>query len=99
MSRTPDFILKALNRRTEQRTGKIGCAWQNEDGSITIQLDMCTSLMADPDLLVTLFPNDRPTTQSTAAAAAKSRKQAALAEAFKDGPALPPTSLIHKIIP
>ncbi len=56
--RAPDFHLKALNRRTERRTGKIGAAWLNTDGSITLQLDMCISIPDDPDILLTLFPND-----------------------------------------
>lgn len=60
MSRSPDFHLKALNTRTDQRTGKIGAAWLNADGSIAIKLDMFVTLASDPDLLITLFVNDRP---------------------------------------
>lgn len=60
MSRTPDYHLKALNTRTGERTGKVGAAWKNDDGSVSIKLDMFVTLMYDPDLLVTLFVNDRP---------------------------------------
>ena len=59
-SRTPDYHLKALNKRTGERTGKVGAAWRNEDGSVSIKLDMFVSLIYDPDLLLTLFVNDRP---------------------------------------
>jgi hypothetical protein len=58
MSRAPDFILKALNKRTDAKSGKIGCAWANADGSLTVQLDMMVSLQYDADLVLTLFPND-----------------------------------------
>lgn len=60
MSRTPDYHLKALNTRTGERTGKVGAAWENDDGSVSIKLDMFVTLAYDPDLLVTLFVNDRP---------------------------------------
>lgn len=65
MSRPPDFILKALNTRTDQRTGKIGAAWKNADGSIALKLDMFVTLASDPDLLITLFVNDRPPEKDT----------------------------------
>lgn len=60
MSRTPDYNVKALNKRTGDRTGKIGAGWKNEDGSISVKLDMFVTIAYDPDLLVTLFVNDRP---------------------------------------
>lgn len=59
-SRAPDYHLKALNKRTDERSGKLGAAWLNSDGSISLVLDMCTSLVSNPDLVLTLFPTDQP---------------------------------------
>lgn len=58
-SRRPDFILKALNKATDQRTGKIGAAWINQDGSIALVLDPAVQIHSDPELVIMLFPNDR----------------------------------------
>lgn len=58
-SRTPDFVLKVLDKETGIRSGKIGCAWKDEDGGLTIQLDPCVTLPSRPTLLIRLFPNDR----------------------------------------
>lgn len=60
MNRSPDYYLKALNKKTDQRTGKIGAAWRNEDGSISVVLDMCVQLSENPDQVLTLFPNNLP---------------------------------------
>jgi hypothetical protein len=56
VSRSPDFILKALNKVTEARSGKIGALWCNENGSMTLVLDV--ALLPDPNTLYTLFPYD-----------------------------------------
>jgi hypothetical protein len=56
MSRTPDFVLKAMNKATGSKTGKVGAAWQNEDGSISLVLDL--PIMPSPDMVYTLFTND-----------------------------------------
>jgi hypothetical protein len=58
-SRRPDFILKAMNKTTDQRTGKIGAAWINQDGSIALVLDPAVQIHSDPELVIMLFPNDR----------------------------------------
>lgn len=55
--RKPDFWVKAMNKRTDEKR-KIGAAWQNEDGSISVAIDCFTVLEASPDLVVTLFPVD-----------------------------------------
>lgn len=55
--RKPDLWVNAMNKRTDEKR-KIGAAWHNEDGSISIALDSFTVLEASPDLLVTLFPVD-----------------------------------------
>lgn len=59
MSRKPDFILSALVKTTGVKSGKIGCAWKNGDGSITLALDAGTIIEHHKDVLFTLFPNDR----------------------------------------
>ena len=61
MSTAPDYILKSLNRVTEERSARIGCAWKNPDGSLTLVLDTHITLAASRDMLLTLFPNDRKT--------------------------------------
>lgn len=62
MSRSPDFILKALNKVTEHRSGKIGALWCNENGSMTLVLDV--ALLPDPHTVYTLFPNNPDDTRS-----------------------------------
>jgi hypothetical protein len=56
MSRKPDYILKAMNKETDEKTGRIGAAWQAPDGSISIALDLCVVLDARDKLVLTLFP-------------------------------------------
>ena len=58
--RKPDFILKCLNKRTNARNDKLGVAWSNPEGNISLILDPCVCLTYDPDMVYTLFPNDRP---------------------------------------
>jgi len=57
--RAPNFILKAMNKVTDQKSGKIGAAWSNADGTITLVLDMFVKIDYTPDIVLTLFPNDR----------------------------------------
>lgn len=55
----PDWRLAALNKETGL-TGQVGVAWNKEGGSISIKLNAFTHLVADKDLVLTLFPtNDR----------------------------------------
>jgi hypothetical protein len=58
MSRSPDFILKAMDKITDARSGKLGCAWLNEDQSLTIALDPGVSISYNANLVIKLFPND-----------------------------------------
>ena len=60
-SRSPDFNLKALNKATEEK-GRVGAAWMNEDGSVSIVLDAFVNLAASPDLVLTLFPYSKSLT-------------------------------------
>lgn len=57
MPRQPDFHLKALDKDTD-KTAKIGAAWQNENGTISLVLNPFVVLNANDDLLLTLFPAD-----------------------------------------
>lgn len=58
VGRKPDFLVKAMNKATSEKR-KIGAAWRNKDGSISIDIDAFTVLTSSPDLVVTLFPIDR----------------------------------------
>jgi hypothetical protein len=52
----PTHRLKVLNRETDQR-GEVGAGWQNEDGSITIELNpSCVMTDDKKKYLYTLFP-------------------------------------------
>lgn len=55
VGRTPDYDLSALDKDTERR-GQIGVGWDNEDGSISIRLNMNVVIDSrTQDLLITLF--------------------------------------------
>lgn len=56
--RKPDYWVKAMNKATNEKR-KIGAAWMNEDGSVSINIDCFTVLQASPDLVITLFPITR----------------------------------------
>ncbi len=55
IGRKPEYRLKVKHKVTNQ-TAEQGAGWVNEDGSITIKLDLCAVLTSDKELLVTLFP-------------------------------------------
>lgn len=57
MSRTPDFRVAALNKRTDEKA-TIGAAWKNEDGTIAVVLHSFTKIEGSKDILITLFPKD-----------------------------------------
>lgn len=59
MSRKPDYRVAAMNKDTDDKS-QIGAAWTNKDGSITIVLDSFVHLDGGKALLVTLFPNNDP---------------------------------------
>lgn len=54
--RIPDYKLKALDKSTGQ-TNEVGAAWENENGSIAIRLNLYIVLHHNPNLVLTLFPN------------------------------------------
>lgn len=54
--RKPDYDVSALNKDNE-RKGKIGAAWANPDGTISIVLNTFIVLDTGRDnLLITMFP-------------------------------------------
>lgn len=56
--RKPDFELSVFDKATQERA-KVGVAWINEKGHISIRLNLCTVLHARDGLLITLFPTDQ----------------------------------------
>lgn len=56
--RKPDFWVKAMNKATNEKR-KVGAAWRNPDGSISVDIDAFTVLASSPDLVITLFPIER----------------------------------------
>lgn len=60
--RKPEYKLKALNKLTNAKS-TIGTAWLNEDGSISVVIDLCCTLVHDPNIVYTLFPNTKESNQ------------------------------------
>lgn len=58
IGRKPDFILQAKHKTTGRRNRKVGAAWRNAGGSITLHLEPFVVLECNPDVMLTLFPND-----------------------------------------
>lgn len=58
MPRTPDYWLKI---KEKEGTGDTvaGAAWDNKDGSISIDINPCVVLSRSKDLMLRLFPNNR----------------------------------------
>lgn len=46
-------------KTTGVRSGKIGAAWNNPDGSVSLVLDPGTVIEFHKDVVLTLFPNNR----------------------------------------
>lgn len=60
--RKPDYWVKAMDKGTNEKR-KVGAAWSNRDGSISIDIDAFTTLRSSPDLVITLFPIARGVTE------------------------------------
>lgn len=56
MSRKPDYTIGAMNKATSAKQPKVGVAWANPDGTISVALDPFVVLSGGPDLVVTMFP-------------------------------------------
>lgn len=60
VGRTPDFVLKAKDKGTNRSNNRIGVAWKNKGGSISVQLDPFVTLNnTNGELLLTLFQKDK----------------------------------------
>jgi hypothetical protein len=55
--RKPDYRLKIKDEKTE-RWMDVGAAWKNQDGSISIRLNMCVVLNERLGVEPVLFPAD-----------------------------------------
>lgn len=54
--RTPDFEAKAMNKEND-RSHRVGAAWLNDNGSVSIELDEFVVLTGkDKNTVLTLFP-------------------------------------------
>lgn len=56
----PDFKLSALDKSRQDKkvsSGKIGAAFKNEDGSITLLLDPGVGIQYNKDIVYKLFPS------------------------------------------
>ena len=56
-SRKPDFVIKALNKETQERA-PVGGMWNNGDGSFYIKFNPFVVLPPGGVLAITAFPNE-----------------------------------------
>lgn len=91
--RAPDFILKAMNKETDQKSGRIGCAWQNADGSLSLAIDPFVTLTSSAEMVITLFPNDGEPIRRSSYEPAVPKK----ARTKKGTMASLPASVVHRV--
>lgn len=60
MSRTPDYDVHAMNKTTDEKN-RVGAAWLNENGTLSITLTAFIKLESSEDLVITLFPRQEKT--------------------------------------
>ncbi len=58
MSKKPTHRLRVLNKRTDEK-GTVGAGWLNPDGSISIVLNQCVTLVQNSEVVITLFPESK----------------------------------------
>jgi len=58
VSRSPDYNVTALDKDSDERA-RIGAAWNNPDGSISIRLNHFITLRSTSSLLIALWPVDK----------------------------------------
>lgn len=58
-TRKPDYRVKAMNKETNEKN-TIGAAWLNPDRSISMVLDPFIVMSANKNLVITIFPIERP---------------------------------------
>jgi len=84
MTRKPDFRIKVLDQK--KRSATVGAAWLNTDGSVSIQLDVATTLAWNDGLKITAFPTEDldvgATTDLDEANAELKRLRAIIADAY-----------------
>jgi hypothetical protein len=57
MGRKPDLVLKVTNKANDQKSGRLGVAWEDpKTGWISIQLDPGTSLRWTDNIYINLYP-------------------------------------------
>lgn len=56
--RKPDWTISALNPKTGVK-GKVGAAWNNDDGTLQLKLNSFIVLQGSEELLIRLFPAER----------------------------------------
>lgn len=59
MKKLPDYRIAAMNKVTDLK-GRVGAAWKNNDGSISLVLDAFITLTSSKDLVITMFPDNKP---------------------------------------
>jgi len=63
---SPNLVLKAMDTVTGAKSGKLGAAWFNNDGSVSLHLDPGVSISYNVAICYMLFPNDRPEKKKSA---------------------------------
>lgn len=97
VGRKPDFQLSAKLKINQDAKGRVGAAWEQEDGSIQIKLDPFVCLQGEgisgEAMWLTLYPNKPRETlpadkieEGNAAAAAAGRKPAKVDDLEDDIP-------------
>ena len=59
MSRSPDYRLKILNKKTDEQNISAGAGWENEGNSISIVISPGVWLTNNKNLVYTLFPIEK----------------------------------------
>jgi hypothetical protein len=57
-NRKPDYILKAINKVNQDKSPRLGAAWINTNGTVSIIMDVGCTIGYDKELTITLFKND-----------------------------------------
>lgn len=55
MKRKPDYKLRLRDRDTKSTSPRSGVGWKNDDGSISLQLDIGVVIRWDDPVNITLF--------------------------------------------
>ena len=62
--RKPDFAVK-VGLRGDKYHRKIGAAWKHDKGGIYIKLDPGIALVSANDVVISLWPDDKPPQERT----------------------------------